>query len=149
MAFRATNDIPEDGLKIAKEHARQLQSFCTTSRDAMTSTVDASRITDTLEGLDHYKEILNDLKSIPGIVDYAKDQENDPAYEVVTEFNAMLANIQAAGDLIVSLLESVRGGTYDEISYYGTDWKLNWRQVTPGQSNSIRSALTDIINGIV
>lgn len=38
---------------------------------------------------------FNALKVAPGLAQYAKDQENDQAYDVVAEFNAMQTALQS------------------------------------------------------
>ncbi len=102
MAFRATNILPQKGYDQAKKIATQLKSFSTNRSADLVGGGDSDQVLGTVDTMKLFKSQLNDVATIPGIGDYAKEQENDPTYDVAAEFIALLALIDAVITEVVS-----------------------------------------------
>ena len=97
MAFRATNVVPANAYNLVKRAAVQLkincQSFVTTLQ---TSGADYDFLRGIYLTLTRAREQFDTLKTTPGLAAYAQSQEDDPTYDVASEFVSMLAAIDAA-----------------------------------------------------
>ena len=96
MGFRATTFTPDKAYTEAKKWAVQLKHFGTSRSAQWAGGADAEMVRSVLRDLRSFKERFTQLAAVPGIVAWAKAQEDDPAYDVVSEFNAMLAAIDAS-----------------------------------------------------
>ncbi len=97
MTFKTSNvrDTPAQQYKRALEVAFQLRANAVVYRDqAMAGSV---RVMDLETGLlfilVETRIELQLARDIPGIVAYAKEQQDDPAYNIATEFIAMMAEL--------------------------------------------------------
>jgi acid phosphatase family membrane protein YuiD len=96
MAFKATNDTPEEVYALAKKEARRLKTFADNTVIALNAPVSAERIPVILNNLTVHKNRITQLLTIGGIEQYAKDQENDQTYSIIAETNALIVLIDAA-----------------------------------------------------
>lgn len=98
MAFRATNILPQEGFNRAKSLAAHLKNYASTLSASWASGADSEHILDALKTLIGYSDNLKAIRAISGIGAYAQSigAENDPAYDIVTEFNVMILGIDAA-----------------------------------------------------
>lgn len=104
MAFRATNLIPERGLLRAKNQATRLKAAADSFAITFASGGNADEIFQCLDFLRGTKTQFNQIRSIPGIVVFAAEQENDAAYDIVVEFTIMIAAIDAVIANIVATM---------------------------------------------
>ena len=97
MAFRATNQIPLDAYLILKRAAAQLtlnlEGF---NVQLSESNSDYDLLRAIYQTLSRAEAQFEQLKATPGIGVFAVQQEDDPTYDVATEFNALLTAIAAA-----------------------------------------------------
>lgn len=103
MAFRASIATQESGLQQAMSNALWIRSVCTTYANQLAAgsvtSDDVFRIADDLaRAISGFQGVA----AIPGIGAYAQAQFNDATYDVVPEFNNMVAAIQAALTWIVT-----------------------------------------------
>lgn len=94
MAFR-TQQSPAAALALAKNRAGQVKGYCTILSGQISSTVNRDVVTSAASTLKGYRDELDVLKTVQGLAQYARDQENDQAYDVAAEFNALVAAIDA------------------------------------------------------
>jgi hypothetical protein len=102
MAFRATNSVPEGGLNNAKRLAVSIKNTAITRAAFYASGADSDNILALADEMRRYSIALTAIKSIPGIGQYARDQEGDANYDIVAEFNALIAGVDAVVSQIVS-----------------------------------------------
>lgn len=96
MAFRATSSIAAGEYQRAKQLAVQVQSLATTRSAAFTASgATYSEIQTVIDNLANYSAWFDEIKTTAGILQYAKDQEDDQTYDVAAEFNALIAAIDA------------------------------------------------------
>lgn len=95
MAFKASNELPVRGYTRAKQQANSLKSHSDSKAAEFASSQNSNAILGELAYLRGIIVDFNNIKAIVGIAQYAKDQEEDQAYDVVAEFNAMIAATEA------------------------------------------------------
>lgn len=102
MAFRASNILPDKGLDRAKSIANTLKGVAQRYATQFSSGGDTDDIFQVTDALRQAKIGLNAVRGISGISAHAIEQENDASYDVVVEFNALVATIDGAVAEIVA-----------------------------------------------
>ena len=99
MAFRATALNTSQAFDRLKTQAASTKQYLQAQRISMVApTCDAQIPLSVIQHLGQVNALMTVWAATPGLSQYAKDQYNDPAYDVVAEFNAMktaLANAQS------------------------------------------------------
>ncbi len=147
MAFRATNIIPSDQYERAKQLAVQLQRLAQNRSASFASGASALEVLALVDNLNALKVGLNSAKSVPGIAAHATAQEDDPAYDVVAEFNTMIAAADAVVAEVVTTLPT-DGNEWLLINKINADGSLIPRNFTGAQLASIRTLLDAIAASI-
>ena len=101
MTFRASNQIPANAYDNAKNEALRVKNYCQLAVSKLQNSVTSSQIIKLVGGLSVFIERLSRIKSIAGITAYAKEQEVDQNYDVVAEFNSLVALIEDSRDWVV------------------------------------------------
>lgn len=103
MAFKASTVIPQTAYQQTKAAAMQLK-FNLQAHIAQLATQNATYefLRDIYRTLTRAHGQLTTLSTTPGLADYAVIQESDTNYDVVAEFVAMLAAIEAARQWMVA-----------------------------------------------
>ena len=148
MAFRATNILPETGYDQAKKVATQVKRFSQNRSADLATGGNSDQILGTADTMLIYKGQLTDLATIPGIGDYAKDQENDPAYDVTAEFTAMLALIDAVIAAVTAGFP-VDGSDFLLAYTFNPDGSQAPRSFAAPATVTIRAALDALDAGII
>ena len=142
MAFRASNRLPAEGYDQAKGHALGLQTRSQAWRDQLAAgPTGANVVLEIMESLKSYRAVLNEIAAIPGIAAYARAQENDETYDVVAEFQAMLATVQLAIDNVTSTFPS---STFHSI----VGDVQTYQQFSVAQTANLRTRLDAIIASV-
>ncbi len=106
MTFRASSTVPSTQYNHAKALAWDLKNFCIR---AITETSGRDTTYPDLHSIYRKLRTSNDnfdtAKTVPNIGQYARDQEDDQAYDVATQF----ATMQAAMDDCLSWLDGAIG----------------------------------------
>lgn len=85
------------------------------------------------------------IAAVPGIVQYAKDQKNDQALDVIAEFQAMRAAVQGVAAAIVTAFPT--SGIYLLAVSFDAQGTVD-RQFTPAQTAGIRTTLDAVVASI-
>lgn len=134
MAFEAGLGLNEHYAE-AKAYARQAKNTCLSYAAAFGSGGNGLQVIKLQEALGKLYANLDAKKSIPGLAQFAKDQRNDQTYDIVAEFNAMLAAVNA---VLVNIRTTLPAD--------GNDYKLilkmvndvpEWRTFTSGQLTTL------------
>jgi hypothetical protein len=146
MAFKASNIVPQDAYAILKRGAVQLKvNLQGINSRLAASNADYAFLQDIYLTLKRYQTQATTLAATPGIVAYAKDQEDDQTYDVVAEFNTMTATITSAlGWLDANVPTNVTAKA-------PADWDggvIISNEFTPAQTSVLRTRLTAVINTI-
>lgn len=95
MALKTSVNTPVEVYSVIKRNGAQLLVNVQGLRSQINNTGGYTHLIDSLRVLRRSRQQLNTLKSAPRLGVYAKDQENDAAYDVVAEINAVVAAITA------------------------------------------------------
>ena len=121
--FIATQS-PTHAYEALKVQARQVLLLANNCVATFSATTDVDRILGFYYGFIFHRDEMNTLRQIPGVVQHAKDEENDQTYDVVVEYNAMSAAIDAFTTEVATTLP-------DDASNYILGWKLGATEKDP------------------
>lgn len=147
MAFRASNALPDVGLDRAKKLALQLKGYLQQRNLQLQSTAGADVIMAIMSDVRTYRIDFLQIAAIPGIAEHARELENDPTYDVVAEFNAMLAAMSATVTEVVNTFPKDASGYWLEKQVAG-DGNVIFRAFPPAATAQLRTRITAVIASI-
>ena len=146
MAFKASNEVPADAYRRVKGAAVQLKLNCQSFNARLAASgADYPYLRDIYLTLTRANNQFNKLKVTPGLAQYAKDQENNQAYDVVAEFNTMQTALQG----VLTWMETNIPVTNQNVSPV-TDW-ANEQTIqianifTASQTSGLRTEMAALI----
>ncbi len=111
MAFPATNQNLADAYRLLKGRAADVRSQSVSLRAAsLAGPIGADRILNYVAMLARSKTEMAALSATPGLAAYAQAQENNPALNIVNEYNAMTSQIDSTVGWIVANFPQDVGG---------------------------------------
>lgn len=149
MAFRATNTLPVRGYDTAKQTASGLKRFASTQSAAIAGGGDGEQVVGIVDSLVSFKASLSKSAAIPGIGDYAQEQEDDPAYDVAAEFTTLMGLIDDAISEIVTTIPKEVGTDFLLLQTINADGTRVSRDFTGPQLAGIKADLDSIDAAIV
>ncbi len=148
MAFKASNVIPDKAFTDAKSIAVSVKRTAQRSATDFTSIGgDSNDIFGLLSSLLNNRERLFDLRDTPGLGAYAQEQESDGTYDVVAEFNAMIALIDATTDALIAAIPK-DGSGYLLMETINAEGSRVPRTFTVGNLSGIKDLLVALVAGI-
>lgn len=149
MAFRASSIVAADGLETAKKLAVTLKTLAESKAAEITASgLDGIEVIHIAQRLKNVRDQLSGIAGTPGLVQYAKDQENDQTYSVGAEFNALLAAIDTVLAEIHSTYPKSTPGGYAEVYTLNANGSITPRQFTSGQLSGLKSELDTLAAAI-
>ncbi len=146
MAFR-TDGLAKGYLRGQNEAIR-LKSFATQTRNALIAgPVSANAVIQIMSNVKSSIEVFDVVSALPGMASYARDQEDDQSYNVVSEFNTMRSEAVATRDWVITNFPK-SAGNFIEKDTLETDGAITVRQFTPAQTTGLQIALADLIAAI-
>lgn len=142
MAFRATNQLPQTAYTDAKNLAAQLKNYCDQTASAMLSDIDGRQVIAIASNMAVYKNRFTTITAVPGIAQYARDQEDDQTYNTATEFTAMIGFLDAA----IATVQATNVNAL--LSGWGADGVI-YNTFTPAQTATLRGNLQSISAAII
>lgn len=128
--------------------ATQIKSFAQRQRDVMAAgNVLSERIFDVHIRMKKADESFAAAASVPGIVQYARDQKDDQSLDVTAEFAAMRSAVQSVVSIIETTFPRDASDTYLLAQTWGVSGPED-REFTPAQTSSIRTQLQGVIDAI-
>lgn len=149
MAFRASNLIPDTQYVRAKQIALQMKRFAADRSLRFSSGANTDQIFAVVRKFRQNLQDFQAIASIPGISAFAQSQEDDDTYDVVAEFNAMIASVEAVIDEIVTTFPTDADGKplyYDSLNADGT---LVPETFTAAQLSNLRTKLDTVANSVI
>jgi len=148
MAFK-TDGLSKAYSKAQNESIR-VKQFATSARNALVAgTVSANAVIQIMTNLKSSIEVWDSVSALSGIAQFAKDQEDDQAYNVVAEFLAMRTEAVAAVDWVYNNFPKDNNApNYIIKDILETDGAITVRQFTPAQTTGLQTALADLIAAI-
>lgn len=143
MAFLASGVIPAEQYQRAKRVAVQVKLLADTRAASFATGATSAEILSTVDNLRALKSALDEAKATPGIADYARSQEDNQAYDVVAEFNAMLAAIDAVIANVVTTIPK-DGSGFLLVDRIETDGSLTPRDFTGPQLTGLVNELNSL-----
>jgi len=103
MAFPASNQALSDAYRTLTNLANGVRSQAVSIKaQSLAGPVSADKILNYVTLLNRARTEMTALSATPGLAVYAQEQENNPALNIVTEYNAMTAQIDATIAWIVN-----------------------------------------------
>lgn len=146
MAFRTATALAR-GFIEAQSEARNIKAAAARARGLLAS---ASQSADFILGI-HRAMVTADTNlatqaAITGMADYAKSQVSDPAYDIVAEFQALRAAVQAVRDSIETTIPKDGSGYFLIHQFAGN--QVTPRMFTVAQTASLRNLLQTVENAV-
>lgn len=146
MAFE-TNGLGKAYQKAQNESIR-VKAFATQARNALIAgNVSANAVIQIMSNMKSSIELWDSVSSVPGIAQFAKDQQDDPAYDVVGEFLVMRTEAVATRDWVIANFPK-SAGNFIEKDTLEADGAITVRQFTPAQTTGLQTVLADLIAAI-
>ena len=147
MAFKASNVIPATEYNRAKNLAVQLKRQAETRATSFASGATSAEILSAADHLNAFRSQLSVIGSTPGIAVFAQAQENDPTYDVATEFTDLLAAIDAViAEIVVTLPKDANDWLL--IQKINADGSLSPRAFTGAQLSGLIALMNGIANAV-
>lgn len=112
--------------------------------DSAAGNVEAGRVVNFAANLAGYNDRFARYTVLPGLVAYVREQINDPAIDIVAEYQTMLAQINATRTWIINNFPK-DGSGFLLYHTFGADGRLVQRTLTPAQTAGLRTQLTALI----
>lgn len=121
--FKASVLISEQAFDRIRNEVAQSKAFLMNNRAAMVQATVLATVP--LAVIQHFGQIIPSINALvltPGLAQYAKDQTNDPSYDVVAEFNTMRNAMNSARDSLIATFPKDGNGfiLYQTINANGT-----------------------------
>jgi hypothetical protein len=148
MAFNATPEVAETAYDKIRAQARASKQYLTNQRAVMVQATTSAVVP--LAVIQHFAQVIpliNAWASTPGLAQYARDQQNDPAYDIVAEFQAMRnAMVSARDNLVAGFPKDPNGWIlYQSLNPDGT---FSYRTFTAAQLASAVAQIDAVIAAI-
>lgn len=132
MTFKASNQTTSDAYANIKRQAAATKQYMTAQATAMqAATVEAWVPLAIIQHLRDVIAMMDGWAATPGLVDYAKAQENAPTYDVAAEYSAMRTAMVSARDTLVSMFPT--SGGYMAYQTLGATGAITVRTFTSAQ----------------
>lgn len=141
MVFKATTATLEQALTRIELSAADVKAASVGLAAKLSAPVSYWVLAEYLATLKGSKELMESLKDTPGLAQYAKDQRNDQTYEIVAEYVAMIAAIDAAGDWLAAGFNSVATLVGYNVS--------TWAEVPNEFGTAMTASLVPLVNAVI
>lgn len=111
MTFRASGVIAQDAYANLRRQVANSRFYLTNQKAVLQQPTSDAVVA--LAVIQHFSQVIPLMQgwaATPGIVQYAKDQVNDQAYDVVAEFNAMMTAMQNTLASLIAMFPKDGGG---------------------------------------
>lgn len=147
MSFNATPEVTESAYGKIRMQAADSKNYLQTQRAKMVQATCSATVP--FDVIQHFSVViprLNTWSATPGLAQYAKDQQNDPTYDVIAEFTTMRNAMNSALSGLVSLVPT--SATFALLFTINADGTLTWRTFTQAQLASAVSLIDSVIAAI-
>jgi len=144
MAFPASSVLLEAAYRNVKQKALDVRSNAVAMRSAAQAGTNGQRIVLFSSTLAQLRSQMAAIVATPGLGVYAQQQENNPALNIVTEYNAMDAQIASTLAWISANFPKDASG-YLLTVQLAADGTLVWRDFTPAALAGFVTVLDSLI----
>ena len=143
MAFIASTQVPDDVYSNIKGQVLNLKTFADSKVSEFATGGLSNEVLRVLDVLVTTRNRMDAVSAIPGITEYAQTAEDDPAYDVIAEFQTVRAAVVAAITEIQNTFPVSANGYAEEFEF-GQDGARVYRLFTEAQLSGLRTALQNI-----
>ena len=111
-------------------------------------TVSANAVIQVMTQMKSFIEEFDSVSSVPGIAQYARDQEDDQSYDVVAEFVAMRVAAVSARDWVINNFPVSNPGGFIEKDTLEADGAITVRTFSSVQTAGLQTALDTLVAAI-
>lgn len=147
MAFRASNMLPAQGLHHAKSTALQITNYLESRRAQFQGDTNSDVVLATFHDMRRFRDELVRVRDIPGIGEFAAQQENDETYDVAAEFGGLISALEAAMTEIRTTFP-VDGDGHLLEKKWAADGTYEFRAFTGVQLSNLRARLDAVIAAV-
>jgi hypothetical protein len=147
MAFKTAQSASE-AFEQAKNLARGVKLTAQGSIAQFAGTTNRDQVLALAMNLREWRIALAAASAVPGVSQYAKDQYADQAYNVATEFTAMLNAIDAVISEIVTAFPVDNSGGEVKERVLNADGSITMRTFTAAQLATVRTLLQTLDGAI-
>ena len=135
MAFRASPTVKEAYEEILREFRRAKATAQARGAEIAAGPVEARVLINTMNAMVGYSEAIAAAVNTPGLAQYARDQHNDPNYDVVAEANYARGNIDSIPAWLLANLPTNANGRPDLHVWQGQ--RLGWRTFSTTETETL------------
>jgi len=146
MAFKASNQLPEDAYRRAKSTAMDATRLAGEYSTLAASGFNSGSLLSLFHDMRRIRDQLTAVKTVPGIAAHAKAQEDDAAYDVGPEFNTLIAAVDAVVQNILATFPTDGSGYLLDRKL--TDGEYTYRDFAPAQLTTLKGLLDAIVNAV-
>jgi hypothetical protein len=140
--------MPAETLRVVNVRAIQMKQQAQGARDTMAAeSVPSKTIIDVFLRLRGDRAAFDAAKAVPGLAAYAREQYDNPALDIVAEFNAMTSAIDNVTNWISTNFPK-DGGGFLLAQTLGANGPVD-RMFTPAQTAGLRTQLDALIATVV
>lgn len=148
MPFKATNKILASAYLQIKQTASAVKRHAESAKAKLTTEdVSAGYLLDIIDNMISHKATLDSLVSVAGLAAYAKTQEDDPTYDVVTEYQGFTSDMTAVV-LWIKNNFPVDGDGYLLFQTFDADGSRISITFSVSQTTVLRNKLDDLIAAV-
>ena len=116
MAFKASNPLLAEAYARIKGTSYQVKRYADSRSLLFANDTSEAVILAAVDNLTSMRQTLVTNASVPGLAEYAKIQEDDQAYDITTEYVAMLAAIDSVLAYITASIPAPRVFTVAQLA---------------------------------
>jgi hypothetical protein len=147
MAFK-TAQTASEAFSLAKNLASGVKATAQSSAAQFANTTNRDAVLGLATILRQHRVALATCSAVPGVLQYAKDQYDDQAYNIGAEFTAMLGAIDAViAEIHTSFPVDNSGGELKE-KVLNADGSITMRTFTAAQLANVRTLLQTLDGAI-
>lgn len=145
MAVKASNVLPEQAYRDARVYATLLKAYLQSrSEQFQAGPTNADVLLATFHDVRRIRDSIQAAAGVPGIANYARAQENDPAYDVIAEWTALLSAVASLLSFVTTNFPKDANGYLLEKTF-AADGTYVFRTFTSAQLAGLVSAIAAVV----
>ena len=141
MAFPASQQVLADALVAAQRTVLRHKAFMAQVSSVMaTNTVSANQVIQVMQLTKDALAVVDNSAAVSGMAQYAKDQLDNQAIDIIAEFQVMRAALVDVRDWVITNFPKSAGG-FIEKDTLEADGAITVRQFTSPQTSGLRTVL--------
>ena len=148
MAFRASNSTPAEAWELAKRLGRSVNTRSARYAEDFATGATFNEVLNCGAQFYSFSAEFDELAQVPGLADYARTEEDDPAYDVIAEVQNLRTLIENLITDLQTLLPQDQNGYLLE-NKLNADFSRNNRSFTGAQLQPLITRLQAIDAAVI